>query len=429
MNNSNTAVSNKYWIKIVVLFTLGWLVIYATRQVLAPLIPTIMEEFNLSNSQAGNIMSIFFIGYTLSQVPSGIIGDKVGRKTMVIIGTIGFGIFAALTGMMTTYILFIVAWFLVGLFQGMYYGPQYALSSEAIPPERITLGSALINSGMAFGTSIGMYISTITVFDMGLDWKWPFIIISIPVILLGIVMMFLVKERAPHIEAMKLQEKESGREVVVEEKLKIIDLFKKRNLILAFITIFCSIYGFFVILTWLPTYLLNERGVQGSDVAFVTSLVPWAAIPGSLILSWISDKLGRRKPVLLVMLPVAFISMISIVFFDSMTVLYVALILYGLFGKISTNPVLIAVVADTAPRVGLSTSFGVYNFIGMSASILAPGLTGWITDVSGSFNMAFYVAAGFTLVGIIASSLLDESDNIDRMKKHKKLELHTEEAN
>src|SRR5699024_4721103 len=155
-----------------------------------------MEEFNLSNSQAGNIMSIFFIGYTLSQVPSGIIGDKVGRKTMVIIGTIGFGIFAALTGMMTTYILFIVAWFLVGLFQGMYYGPQYALSSEAIPPERITLGSALINSGMAFGTSIGMYISTITVFDMGLDWKWPFIIISIPVILLGIVMMFLVKERA-----------------------------------------------------------------------------------------------------------------------------------------------------------------------------------------------------------------------------------------
>lgn len=43
--------------------------------------------------------------------------------------------------------------------------------------------------------------------------------------------------------------------------------------------------------------------------------------------------------------------------------------------------------------------------------------------------MAFYVASGFILVGIIASSLLDESDNIARMKKHEKLELHTEKAN
>src|SRR5699024_6123850 len=307
-------------------------------------------------------------------------------KKMIIPASIGFGVLAIVSGQMMTFYMFLMMWFLTGTFQGVFYGPQYGLSSEAIPQKRLTLGIAIINSGMAIGMSAGYWISSITVQEMDMSWRTPFWIMGVIVIVIGIIMWIIVKEHPPGYQA---PTSESG----APAKLKVSELFKKRNLILAFITIFCSIYGFFVILTWLPTYLLNERGVQGSDVAFVTSLVPWAAIPGSLILSWISDKLGRRKPVLLVMLPVAFISMISIVFFDSMTVLYVALILYGLFGKISTNPVLIAVVADAAPRVGLSTSFGVSNFIGMSASILAPGLTGWITDVSGSFNMAFYVAA------------------------------------
>ncbi len=68
---------------------------------------------------------------------------------------------------MPTYVTFMFAWVMVGVFQGFYYGPQYGLSSEAIPKHRITLGSAIINSGMAFGLSIGYYISSISVGEMG----------------------------------------------------------------------------------------------------------------------------------------------------------------------------------------------------------------------------------------------------------------------
>ena len=163
-----------------------------------------------------------------------------------------------------------------------------------------------------------------------------------------------------------------------------------------------------MILTWLPYYLENERNITGGNIAFVSSLLPWAAIPGSIFFSYLSDRLGRRRPVLMIMLPLAFIATASIVYFESMAILYTALILYGIVGKISTNPVLIAVVANNAPKSAYSTAFSVYNFIGMCASILAPYITGFIYDQTESMANGFYLAAGLLLIGFISVLFLKE---------------------
>lgn len=401
-NNKANQVSNRYWIKLVAVFTLGWLVIYAARTILNPIMGNIKAEFTLDNAQLGLIMSLFFIGYTVTQIPSGIMGDKIGRKKILVPSFLVFGIFMVITGLMPSYFLFVIAWVIVGLAQGMFYGPQYALSSEAIPEKNITLGSALINSGMAFGTSIGYFISSISVSEMGLSWRIPFYIMAVPILIIAFLMYRIIKERP-------------RKQVQQDENIapfKMSSLFKNRNLILAYIIIFCSIYGFFMIITWLPYYLESERGINGAQVAFVASLVPWAAIPGSLFFSWLSDKLGRRKPVLMIMLPLAFIFTASIVFFDNLVILYIALIGYGIVGKISTNPVLIAVVADNAPKSALGTLFSVYNFIGMTASILAPYITGFLTDLTGSMAIGFYLAALLLVVGLVAALMLKEKGKV-----------------
>lgn len=277
---------------------------------------------------------------------------------MLVPGVILFGSLAAVTGMMPTFFLFISAWLMVGMAQGVYYGPQYGISSEMIPKNRLTLGSAVINAGMAFGTSIGYYISSYVVGEWGFGWRIPFFIIGVPVVLIGIAMAIVIKDKPKNDKEVKS----------TAEPFKFSSLFN-RNLILAYIIIFCSIYGFFMIITWLPYYLETARGLTGGNIAFVASLVPWAAIPGSLFFSWLSDKLGRRKPVLLMMLPFGILSTAAIVYFDSLPILYMTLIVYGIVGKISVNPVLIAVVANNAPKQSLSTAFGFYNFVGMLGSI------------------------------------------------------------
>ncbi|MBY0121248.1 MFS transporter [Bacillus sp. S/N-304-OC-R1] len=391
-----------YWIKIVTVFFLGWVALYATRTILNPIMGDIQNAFGLSNSQLGLIMSIFFLGYAGLNIPSGILGDKIGKKKVLVPGVILFGIFAAVTGLMPSFFLFMSTWLLVGIFQGFFYGPSYGLSSEAIPPKHITVGSAIINSGMAFGTSLGYYISSYAVHEYNMSWRSPFFIIAVPVVLIGFAMWWVIKEK-PKSKEQKATENNG-------EKLKLSVLFKNKNLIAAYITIFSAIYAFFVVISWIPYYLEHERGITGGNVAFVSSLVPWAAIPGSIFFSWVADRMGKRKPVLLVMLPLSIIALVSIVFFDSMTVLYVALIGYGIFGKISTNPVLVAVIADNAPKNAYSTSFGVYNFIGMCGSILAPYITGFLTDVTGSLNTGFYFAGALLVIGTIAVMFIDENN-------------------
>ena len=390
-----------YWIKIVTVFFLGWVALYATRAVLNPVMDNIQGEFGLSGAQLGLISSIFFIGYAGLNVHSGILGDKIGKKKVLVPGVIMFGLLAAVTGLMPNFAFFMVAWLLVGMFQGFYYGPQYGLSSEAIPPKHITLGSAIINSGMAFGLSIGYFISSYTVGTLGMSWRTPFFVIAIPVVLIGIAMFLVIKEKPKTKEE---RATENG-----GQKLKVKDLFSK-NLIFAYITIFCAIYAFFVVVTWIPYYLQHARGIDGTEVAVVSSLVPWAAIPGSILFSWIADRMGTRRPVLMVMIPLSIIAIVSIVAFDSMWVLYAALIGYGIFGKISTNPVLVAVVADNAPKHALSTAFGVYNFIGMCGSILAPYITGLLVDVTGSLNAGFYFAGALLAVAFVSVLMIDEKN-------------------
>lgn len=406
MNNPNHERTQKgkipYWVKVVTIFFLGWLVIYASRQIMAPLMGNIQTEFSLSKSQLGLIMSVFFLSYAALQIPSGILGDKIGKKKVLIPGFIIFGVFVALTGMSSVFFYFLMAWIIVGAAQGMYYGPQYAVSSEAIPENRITLGSAIINSGMAFGTSIGFYISSYVTLEWGYSWRVPFYIMAIPIILVTIGMWWIIKERPKKTVE---QDKAEGADTT---PFNFWSLFKNRNLLLSYIIIFCSIYGFFMILTWLPYYLENERGITGGNIAFVASLLPWAAIPGSIFFSYLSDKLGRRRPVLLIMLPLAFVATASIVYFENMAILYTALILYGIVGKISTNPVLVALVANNAPKQAYSTAFSVYNFIGMCASILAPYITGYIYDQTGSMANGFYLAAGLLLVGFVAVIFVKE---------------------
>ncbi len=151
----NKQLLNNYWIKIVIVFTLGWVAIYATRTILNPIMTNIQSEVVITTAQLGLISSLFFLGYTATQIPSGFLGDKFDRKKMIIPAFIGFGILAILSGQMFTFYMFLTMWFMTGMFQGVFYGPQYGLSSEAIPQKRLTIGSSIINSGMALGMSAG----------------------------------------------------------------------------------------------------------------------------------------------------------------------------------------------------------------------------------------------------------------------------------
>lgn len=78
----------------------------------------------------------------------------------------------------------------------------------------------------------------------------------------------------------------------------------------------------------------------------------------------------------LCLLPLAACSILLMLLTNSHALMITALVCYGFFGKLATDPLTIALVADNTPRNQLSTAFGIFNFVGMSSAIIAPYATG-----------------------------------------------------
>ena len=179
----------------------------------------------------------------------------------------------------------------------------------------------------------------------------------------------------------------------------------------AFLLLFCSIYANFVIITWLPEFLKQERGFAGTSVGFIASLVPWSSIPGALLFARLSDKLKKTKIFVYSLVPLALISTFSMAYVTNRTVLILMLILYGLTGKLALDPILVAYVTKNSPKEALGTALSAYNFIGMSAAITAPFITGWLKDKFGSMQSGFYLASVLLLVGMLIFSAASENGN------------------
>lgn len=396
-------VSKNYWMKVVLLFFIGWILIYATRTIFNPIMGVVGEEFGLSNTQLGLANSVFFLTYAILQIPSGMIGDKIGRKIVIAVGFIALAAMTYFSGIATTFVMFLVFRALAGVSQGAYYGPQYALSTEAIPDSKRTLGNAIINSGMAFGTSGGYLLSSKLVLDNGEHWSLPFTVMAVPTVIIGIIFYVMLKEKVIRPEDADKAGEASNEP---QSKVSLGQIFKNRNLLAAFILCFVSIYANFVIITWLPEFLISERGFAGSSVGFISSLVPWASIPGALIFARVNDKIGKAKPLVYTLVPIALLSVFAIAFVTNRPLLLTVLVIYGLTGKLALDPILITFVTKNAPRGALGTSLSAYNFIGMSGSILAPYITGALSDSLGSMQIGFYLASVLLVAGLIVFSFM-----------------------
>ncbi|NEU04639.1 MFS transporter [Clostridium senegalense] len=388
----------QYWQRLVILFCLGWTVIWINRTVLNPVLPEIMSELNIkSEASAGLISSLFFLPYTVLQVPSGYLGDKFGRKLILVPGLILFGCGAILSGLAVTFTMFLAARVLTGIGQGSYFGPVYSLTAETIPKEKRGLSTAIINSGSALGMAIGLIGSSYLVKEVQIDWRILLFISGA----LGIVTALLFKK---YIKSTPPIAKNNSNKTNVgeDEKVSILTILKNPKMIGTCVLYFATCYGYYMIVTWLPAFLEQERGFEGAAIGIVSSLVAFTSVPGALIFSRVSDKFMNKKVALIIFLEViGAITLYATVVVNSNELLIVCLVLYGLFGKLAVDPILVSYVADIADPKVLTTTFGLFNFFGMSASVAAPYITGMISDATGTKISGFYLSAIIILVGIV----------------------------
>lgn len=160
-------------------------------------------------------------------------------------------------------------------------------------------------------------------------------------------------------------------------------------------------------LDWAPT-ILTEKGVNLEDAGWAYFAYEFAAIPGTLICGWLSDKLfhGRRAlPTIIFMALVAVFIVTYWLFMDNLTIVIVSLIGIGFF--IYGPVMLIGVQAlDLAPKNAAGTAAGLTGFFGyfFGTAILANSLIGYVAE-NVSWDMTFVLLIGACLLSIVFMGL------------------------
>lgn len=390
--SGGAARSDWRWLRYAFLFFLGWVMMYADRSILAPVQDTVREQFGVSNATIGLLSSVFFIVYVATQIPSGILGDRVGRIRLIFVGFLIFGVATALTGVAGILhifgLLFLMRAF-AGFGEGLYYGPQYAKSGEETPLRFRALGAAIINSGQGIGTAAGILAATFITYRLELEWGWTFVLFGGITLVVGVLIRTLIPDSRPSRPPGPL----SG------ELRRFGSLLRNRVLLGTFVMLFCGVYAFFVMVTWLPTFLTNEWSMDPETAGQLSSVAFWVAVPAGLLVGHLSDRIRARRPFVVVLVPVTILAILAMAFTGQQGVLIAAIALYGAFGKLALDPVLISVVADNITNEMRSTAYGLYNCIGMAAAILAPYVTGALVDATGAFQAAFLLSAVLLALG------------------------------
>ncbi|MBG9986931.1 MFS transporter [Facklamia sp. DSM 111018] len=391
-----------YWKRIVFTFCMGWTIIWIYRSMLSPIYEEIQGTIGQqSNAAMGLISSCYFFGYTALQIPSGLLVDKFGQKKVLIPGFIIFalGVFsiAFAQNLMMIYIGAVCA----GVGCGTYYGAAFSLTAQHVPAEKKGLSTAIVNSGSALGMILGMVGSSFVVKQLQLPWQ-TMVLISAGLIVFLVIwfaLMVVDSSKVPTqtVEVVDNDGVEQEEVVSVESK----GLFRK-ELLASYLLYFTTCYAYYLIVTWLPNFLENERGITGSMIGIITSMIAVTAVPGALYFANLSDKHKSNKEKIIIGLEIAaFVLVAGSILAPNAGILAVVLLAYGFLGKLAVDPVLISFVSDKASKGKMASTLGTFNFFGMSSSVVAPWLTGLIIDKTGSGELGFYIGAGLLALGTL----------------------------
>ncbi|MEX0974294.1 MAG: MFS transporter [Bacillota bacterium] len=392
------------WMAGVIVLSLGWLLLYATRTALSSALKEIGDYWGLSEGYLGFLSSSFFVSYMLLQIPSGVLADRFGSRKMIIVG---FGVQAVglLLGVLARNpIQFLMARIFTGAGQATYFACQQAILSFTLPPERRAGGVAVTTAGAGIGSAVGFLLGKfLSAFSLG--WKMPFVVLG----LLSAAFIFVVLAAVPEPRAKARVSGTPATNSAVQQAERQADRAAGSKTgpgwgflaCLAF-SHFLTMYGFYLMLTWLPYYLETVRGLKGGLSAVIPVVMPLIMAPATILWGFAADRRKSRDFVLWIALPVAALATAAIPFMSTPVSLAAVLALYGATGKLVIDPILVSAISENAPAQTRGTTLATFNSAASLAMVIAPSATGLMAQWLGSFDVSFYMAGLFHLIALVS---------------------------
>ncbi|GMA63601.1 MFS transporter [Alicyclobacillus fastidiosus] len=399
------------------LIGLGILINYFDRTNLSVAQQPISNLYHLNSAQMGIILSSFGWSYALFQIPIGALLDKIGVKWLVRVGTLIWSMATFMTAVVSGMGLLILSRVILGAAEA----PAFPAASKAtgywFPVRERGLATSIFDAAAKFSNVIGTPLIAWAVFVWG--WKGGFWVTGI--LSLFYLALYWIFYRDPKEAKLSAEEEKLLREGGAQQigtapggygknLMFVLSQRKIWGLTLGFTAYG---YSFYLFLTWLPGYLEKQMHMTILKSGWYTA-GPWliATITDLVIGGWLVDHLVKRghdstrvRKTILVIGMILGLAVIPAAFTQNpnAAVCWIAVALGGLA---FSAPIGWSIPSLIAPRGTVGTVGSVINFFNNLMSIVAPIVTGFVVDWTGSFETAFIIAGIVLVLGILSYVLL-----------------------
>ena len=358
---------------------------------------------------------LFFVGYTIFEIPSNLVLNRVGARLwiariMVTWGAIS-SCFAFIHGETSFYILR----FLLGAAEAGFVPGVVLFLSQWFPPRNRARAFSLFFSCALVAPMIGGPISGWLMSSAhgvaGLaGWRFMFLVEGVPAVLLGVVTFFYLPdtpERASWLSKAECHwlraQMQSDAHSEMSNHVSVLQVVRDPRVWALFATYYFWAISGYGIIYWLPLILKSMGGLSNLEVGFL-SAAPFAfGIAGLLVASFLSDRSGDRKTYLVWLSVLCGVALAASGFATSVWVL-LGLICISAFGNWGAQAIFWTIPASYLKGTAAAAGIALINMAAGLGGFTGPYLVGWVKDTTGEFALALVALAvtSFILAGIVA---------------------------
>jgi len=396
---SDTTITNRRRWGIVGLLFAASLINYLDRATISVALPLISVSLNLAAASKGLLLSAFFTSYALMQVPVGWCVDRFNLRWIYSALFALWSFACGLTGLAGSLGVLIAFRVLLGIGESIYLPGGTKIVSVLFEPRERGLPCGIFDSGTRAGLVVGAPAVAWLIVLFG--WRRMFFLVGFSALIWLIPWWMVFPAR--------LSGRGQGPATTRRSEAfwDVLEHLRSRDLIGICLGFFCFDYYWYLLVTWLPDYLVTVRhmtilkaGLYASLPYFVWGISePLGGWIADRLIGWGWDETRSRKW----LITVAFLSGLLLIPAARVQSAHSAIVLImgaSLVGLATGN--LFGVLQSCAPPEEVGVWTGFENFAGNIGGVIAPAATGFLIARTGSYLPGFALAALVLLTGLLA---------------------------
>ena len=385
--------------RLIGVLALGVLLNYVDRANLATAAPLLQTELSLSASQLGLLLSSFFWVYAPAQILAGWLVHRFDLRWVMVAGLSLWGLATAGTGLAVGFLSILLLRLLLGLGESVMFPTWQLLLARRTSEHERGRANGIIGAGQGVGPMVGTLFGGLAMARFG----WRAMFIGLGVITLLWLWPWLSATRGLIV---------ARTESAGDRSVSYAAILRQRTFWGAALGHFSINYGFYFVMTWLPTFLVQAGGFTVAQMASIGAAIYGIYALTTALAGTASDRLIQRggsptvvrKGFALASAIGAAATIVGCAMVEPRTATWLlgtAAVFFGL-----STPTVFAMTTTLAGPRAAGRWAGAQNVSGQIACIVAPLVTGFIVESTGSFSGAFVVSSAVLLVAIVSWGLL-----------------------